>query len=539
MEKNIIRKNIENIEIKNIVKKSFYKKSIIKNLLLYFIFSTLFINLIILTGCSNNDSFINSSYNNQIIIALSSDITSLDPHEHNDTFSANATRHIYNNLVKFDEENNLIGDLAEAWENINDNSMEFKLKEDVYFHNGESLTSEDVKFSLERQLESIKVSHAIGTIQSIEIIDDLNFIINYSSNSAILLAGLAHNGSCILDKTTVEMLEAKGQTLNENPIGTGAYIFESYIPNTELVLVKNENYFDADEIALNNGIMFKIITDDIARTRALENNDIDLIVNVNSADAQKIRDTEDISLVEYETTTLEYLVMNTSKEPFDNLLVRQAINHAVNKEAILEIAIHGEGILTDCYVAKGDLTYTENIKTYEYNLEKALSLLEEAGYPNGFDCTIYVSSDSRAKIASVIQADLAILGINMIIQQMDTSSFFEVTSNGEHDMALSGWIADTEPDNNFRPLLHSDSIGNGGNRSFYSNAVIDNLIDEGVTISNFESRLEVYKNIHQILSEDAPWVPLYTSNGIIAQNTKLKGLILYPTSRHIYTNLHY
>lgn len=156
-----------------------------------------------------------------ITIGIGGDLTSLDPHNHNDTTSAYATRHIYNNLVKMNENNEFVPNLAESWEFADDTTVNFTLKDGVKFHNGETLKADDVKFSLERQMQSPKVGHLLYMIDSIEVTDDLHFTIKMNTPSNALISSLFHSGSAILCKSYTEALEAEGKTIESAPMGCG------------------------------------------------------------------------------------------------------------------------------------------------------------------------------------------------------------------------------------------------------------------------------------------------------------------------------
>lgn len=474
-----------------------------------------------------------------INIGINTDISSLDPHNHNDTASAYATRHIYSNLTKLNDKNEFVGELAESWEFKDDTTVEFTLKDGVKFHNGEPLTAEDVKFSLERQKKSPKVGHLVFMIDSIEVVDDLHFIIHMNMPSNALVSSLAHCGGAILCKSYVEGLEAEGKTLESAPMGTGSYKFEEWTPGATITLVKNEDYFDSSCAAQNDKLVFKVIPEEAARTIALENGELDLLVNVSTADANRIRDNAALALDEYESTQIEYMALNTSKPPFDNKLVRQAMNYAINKQDVLIAAIDGEGEPFDDYMGPAAIGYCDNAVKYEYNPEKAKELLAEAGYADGFTFTNYLSGDPRAKAATVIQANLKELGITMNIDQMEASTYYERTGNGEHDACMAGWVANAEPDNTYRPLFTSEKAGSGGNRAFYQNPEVDKLVDDATTNRDADAVKKDYEAITETVSDDAIWVPLFTKNGLIARNKDLKGFVPSAINMHDFYGVHY
>lgn len=471
-------------------------------------------------------------------IGILADITSFDPHNHNDVVSGHATRSMYSNLVRLVDDKDFVGDLAEKWEYIDDKNVKFTLKPDVKFHNGAVLTSEDVKFSLEREMQSPKVGHLMAMIDSIEIVDDLNFIIHLKQPSNALISSLQHSGSAILNKEYTEGLEAAGKKLEAEPMGTGQYKFKNWTPGASYELEKFADYFDKDRAAQSD-LQFKIISEESARTIALENGEIDLLISVGTNDADKVRNNSKLALDEYQSTQLETFSMNTQKPPFDNPLVRQAMNYAVNKNDVLTAAINNEGSVANGYLSTAAMGYYDTAIVYEYNKEKAKELLAEAGLSSGFQFTCFVSNDERARSATVIQANLAELGITMNIEQMEASTFFERTGKGEQDACMTGWVANAEPDNTYRPLFTSEKAGAGGNRAFYKNPVVDALIDDAASNSDKAAVEKNYREVQKILSEDAIWVPLYSKTGMVARNANLQGLVIYAMGSHDYFALHY
>jgi len=474
-----------------------------------------------------------------INIGIKSDLTSLDPQNHNDTISAYATRHIYSNLVSLTPENEFVGNLAESWEYQDDVTVAFTLKEGVKFHNGETLTSEDVKFSLERQKSAPKVGHLVSMIDEVEVVDDTHFIIHMNTPSNALVSSLFHSGCAILCKSYTEALEAEGKTLESAPMGSGPYKFEEWKPGASFTLVKFDDYFDPATAAQNDKLVFQVKTEESARTIALETGELDMVIDPNTTDAGRIRDNASLALDSCDSTLIEFFCMNTQKAPFDNKLVRQAMNYAINKEDIVIAAVDGEGEPYDNYIGKAAIGRYDTVVKYEHDVEKAKSLLAEAGYADGFTFTCYLATEPRQRSATIIQANLAELGITMNIETMESATFYEKTGNGEHDACLTGWVANAEPDNTYRPLFTSDKIGPGGNRAFYQNPEVDKLVDDAATNRDAAAVQKDYETILHTVSDDAIWVPLYSKPIMVARNKDLQGFTPSPINMHDFYGLHY
>lgn len=502
---------------------------------------------VMMTGCggggasddsSDSASSADKSAKTDIVIGMGSDISSLNPYKQNDINSCYVARSLYSNLIRVTPDNKFVGDLAENWEIIDPKTAKFTLK-DAKFSNGEPVTSEDVKYSIETQKASSKVGHLVEFIEDVEVVDDKNFVMHLNKETNSLISSLAHACSVIMCKSYCEGLEAEGKNVDDYPMGSGQYIFDEWVASSTVTLKKNPDYFDPERAAQNDSITFKVIPEESARTIALETGDVDMLVDVSSTDAQKIRENEKLAMTEFDMTAIEYLCINCEKSPFDDVKVRQALNHAIKKEDVLIVAANGEGKIMDTYFTPVAIGYYGTEKTYEYNPEKAKELLKEAGYENGFEITCLVSSPARAKAATVIQENLSKVGITMNIEQMESATFFEKINNGEHDVCITGWVPNAEADNTYRPLFMSEKSGPGGNRSFYKNPEVDKLVDEAA-VSLDQAQIDANRGkVLEIVSEDAIWVPLFSKGGMIASQKDLQGIVGSPIRYQEFWSLHY
>lgn len=472
-----------------------------------------------------------------ITMAQTSDVQSFDPHGQNNSYSINATNEIYDTLVRLGTDNEFLPSIAESWEFTDDTTVVFHIRDDVKFQDGTDLTAEDCVFSLMREKESSKVGHLVSMIESVDVDDDYTFTVHMNEPSAALISSLIHPGSAILSKAYTEKLEAEGGSLSDAPMGSGPYSFVSWTPGDNFELKRNDNYWG--EKPQNGGLIVKIIPEEASRTMALETGEIDVLIDVSLQDVDRIKENTDLTLVEYPSTLLQYMVINTSKAPFDNVLVRKALNCAIDTESIIAVAANGNADALHSYIAPCALGYSDDIVTYAYDPEQAKAYLKEAGYEDGFDCTIMVGNNTRARAAQVIQANLKDVGINLEIEQMDGGVFYEKTGEGAHELGIAGWMANAEPDNTFRPLFHSADTGAGGNRSFHSFPEVDTLIDEAAQNQDMTQRLENYAEAMNILTDEAIWVPLYNDRGLMATSAKVEGLVPYAIGIQRFDTVHF
>ena len=470
-----------------------------------------------------------------IVIAGKSDIKTLDPMGTNDTTSSIAHRHIYSRLVEINEESQVVGDLAESWEQVSDTEWKFKIHEGVKFHDGSECKASDVKFSLERAKEMPRVKQYVEQIETITVDDDYNLTLNLKEAYAPLLASLSHTGTSIVPEALVT---AGGDAFWENPVGTGPMKFVEWAPNDHYTMERFDDYFKGAGDA--HTVTIRVMPEGGARTIALETGEIDMTIAVDAADVQNVEANSDLLALQKTSVAVEYLGLNCEKAPFDNPLVREAINYAIDKQSIIDVVLEGRGMVANSVINVNIPGWSEDIKGAECNPEKAKELLKEAGLEGGFSTTLFTSGDVRNREAQLIQAQLKEIGIEVDIQLYEWGAFLDSINAGEHDMFLSSWSnATMDPDASIFPLFHSKNFGATGNRAFYSNPDVDALIEAAQRESDNTKRMDLYKQIQEKLNEDAPWAPIFYGTTCTGVRKDLRGFIMHPAGANHYENLHY
>ncbi len=453
-------------------------------------------------------------------IALSTDITSLDPQGHNDISSEKISFLLFNRLFKLNTDFEVVPDLAESWEQPSDTEWVIKIKEGVLFHDGSEMKASDVKYSLERSMTMPKVQHVLAEVDSIEVVDDYTVKITTKTAFAPFLFTLVHAGASILPEAYVE----SGDEFSM-PIGSGPYKFVEWVSGDKVALVKNEDYYDADNMGQMNEIVFKVIPEGTSRTIALETGEVDVVFELPSNDVGKVEEASDLKMYTSPSTRIDYLGMNTQMAPFDNQLVRQAFNYAVDKESVMLVAIDGTGVPTESILAPSMLGY--KAAGYTYDPEKAKELLAEAGYPDGFDMVLWASGDQRKRMAEVIQANLMDVGITATIEMLEWGTYIDALMAGEGQAFVMGWTSNPDPDSTLTPLYYSGSVG-GMNFTRIVDDKIDELIMAGRVEMDLQKRIEIYNELHAYGMEKAPLVPLFTKNNLVGANAALSGVEMSP-----------
>jgi len=428
---------------------------------------------------------------------------------------------VYDGLLKYDENMNLIPNIAEKYEIPDPNTIIFTIRDDVYFHSGERLTVEDVLYTFERIMDKEVGSPAAAyysEVENIEVLDSKRIQFKLKVPMAnTLLINFASTNSAIVSKEFVEA----GNNLQLKTNGTGPFFISEYVPGDHITLEKNSNYFVPEQPYLDK-IVFRIIPEEISRATALRNGDVDLI---EIKEPLTLRSLQSNSFKIYRQPVLSYYLLgfNTTREPLNNPRVRSALSLAIDREEIINMVAFGEGTVT------GPMNPTvqpwalspENFEEYEYNPEKAKSILAEVGYPNGFEFNIVVASRySFDKIAQVIQSQLSKIGVKVNIELVEWGIFISKWRESDFDSFVSLNSGSIDPDVQFFRTFHS----NGSTNVFlYNNNIVDKLLEEGREEPKVVERIKIYNQLQNILAKEAPILFLYSPNVLYASQSYVEG----------------
>lgn len=461
-------------------------------------------------------------------MGMQSDPSALDPQLQSLTAIWHVVEHVYGRLTQIQPDLSVSPELAESWDVSEDGlTYTFHLRQGVKFHNGRDLIANDVKVSFERLVNPDTASPSasdLASMSSIEAPDDATVVMTLNAPDASLLAMVA-NVSCIIFPP--EVLEENGD-LTQVAIGTGPFRFLEYVPNTQVTLEKNPDYWE-EGIPYLDGLELLIASEDSSRTAALVSNTVDLIEYTPSNDIPLLEEDDSIKLAGNSIMQIRMIGFNLTREPFTNPKVRQAIAMAVDRGPIIDSSLNGYGTPTDVLFPQDFWAALKRDTPPGPDIEGARALLAEAGFPDGFDTTIagWAEYGFLKNSAIVVQEQLKQIGVNAELNLMDTGTMGQtVYVDKNFDMAVTGDSAFVDPNGLIFPNFKT---GEGGNFCSYSNPQVDELIDQGIAVTDQAQRAEIYQQIQTILLEDLPWVCLYIGQQYEAMKTYVMGYEHVPT----------
>lgn len=473
----------------------------------------------VLTACGGKGS----GADDTLTIAMVSDAVSLDPTQTNDTYSSNVSFQIYEGLITHDNNNKIVPVLAESYEQVDDVTYRFKIREGVKFHNGEELTPEDVVFSLKRCIDSPNIKHLFNVIDkdSVKVVDGNSVEFKLLAPYTPILHNLCHPGAFIQNEKAVT---EGGSDYQMNPVGTGPYKFVSWAKADNIKLEKNEDYWG--EPGNMNTIIFRIIPEGTNRTIELESGGVDIAYDIIPTDLKKIDENDELQLFRDFSLGTHYIGINVSKEPLNNLKVRQAIRYGIDLDQIIQAVWMGVG-----ETATGPMPSTINYGIPEAfplparDVEKAKALLAEAGYPDGIEISMATSDKKeRIDIATAMKEQLAECNITMNIEVLEWSAYLKKLESANSDLFQLGWTADApDADGMLYPNFHSSQVGPGGNYTFVENPELDALLDKARLLPEGEERKQAYADIQKIIMDEWYWIPSYYEEKLVGARADISG----------------
>jgi peptide/nickel transport system substrate-binding protein len=510
--------------------------------------------LVVLLGCEGaKDALQRRRDPGTLVVAQAAGPQKLDPIRVTDNESIEIGGLLFEGLVRWRPgTTDIVKGLAEEW-HVSDDKRQwtFKLRRFVTFHDGTRLDATAVVFSFERLLDASHPHYVdadgaywrslLKSIKKVRAIDARTVQIEVATPYAPLLGDLV-----MFPIVSPAAVRQWGDAFMAHPVGTGPFMFESWTPGEHVVVRRNEQYWDRP--AVLERIVFRVIVDARQRLVELESGAVDLATGI-LPDEQSFVDLHpDLVLHHMPGNDVSYLAFNLQRAGFRDLRVRRAVSHAINKDPIVKLAFQGRAVAAETPLPP--MQWGHHLPKRRYGFDKALArkLLDEAAAEGAFDLeatyTLYAPSTPRVymsqpdRVARYLQSALEQVGIRTELVMQPYNQHRRSLENGEHDLALFGWVGDNgDPDNFLYVLFHSENARGGQstqNFAFYRDAAVDKRLRDAQVAVDDATRTTHYHAVQDQLAEDVPWVPLVHSEYVVAGRTEIQHVTLSPLGHPIY-----
>jgi peptide/nickel transport system substrate-binding protein len=502
----------------------------------------LLVAALVTVSCTNQRS--PEEKRNQLIIAYgdTDQIKTFDPTRQQYSFEAASMMQVLEPLVRFGQDLKLKPVLATNWETPdNCNTWIFDLREGVTFHDGTPFNAEAVKKHFDRTLDPATAAtrrKVIPDLKEVTTEGDYRVLFHMMAPNCVFPEKIASAFGVIPSPTAIETMVTKDENkFARNPIGTGPFKFIEWTPDEVIRFEKYDDYWNADAYHIEKLEIHKIV-ENTTRLILLEQGVVDL-TPIAFAQVAVAKQTEDIVVQSVPFLSIRYIGFNTQKPPFDDKRVRQAANYAVNKEDLVKYMFFGVG-----EPARGPMppvmpAYNHEMRTYEYNPEKAKELLKEAGYDTNYRASFWTRETGEYSVASQgVLGYLSDVGIKCDMNVLENAVYWSkfdkyLTRDGQmfpkkegvYEIYVGGWVGGETAHGFLEPLFMAGSYSNS---SFYNNPEVNRLLKEFKKLPNPEDRDKVYKQIQAIIMEDAPWIFAFHGQNNIGLRKRVKGFQVSP-----------
>lgn len=472
-----------------------------------------------------------------LTVGITADLVTLDPPMSTDVYSSYVTSQIHEGLVWVDFTGTIAPRLAEKFERVDPTTYVFTLRQGVKFHNGEDLTSDDVKYSIERMLSPEQKSPRASRLDMIKTIETpdkgtVRFLLKEPFTPFLdrLIGGWAY----ILNKKAVD---AAAGDYTHKPVGTGPFKYVDWKTGDRATLERYDAYWG--DKPLFDRITFRPIPDQNTRLVELESGGLDYMMDLPPEEVKRLKSENKLQVFEGSAINYTYLAYNCKKAPFqDNPKLRKALAYAFDKKEINDVIYQGLGKPAISSLTPESWGHNPNVEPYNYDPAKAKTLLQESGYRGG-DIELSCNEDPLTRrTAERIQAQVKEnLGLDVTIKALEFGGFLNYIRTGEHQMFILGWNGGVDPDGIIFPLFATKNHGAAGNRAFYSNPQVDKLLDDAQKEPDQEKRKAMYQEAQKLIADDAPHAPIRHSSATAGAQKYVQGFQIHPLQAQVYTTM--
>ncbi|MDQ8032442.1 glutathione ABC transporter substrate-binding protein GsiB [Bordetella genomosp. 1] len=473
-----------------------------------------------------------------VTFAVSIALETLDPYNTNSTLNQAVGKAYYEGLFEFDKDLKVQKVLATDYTASEDGLVyTFKLRPGVKFQDGTDFNAEAVKINFDRPADpNNRLSRYIqfSVIDKIEVVDNLTVKITLKKPFSAFINALAHPAAMMISPAA---LKKYGKDIGFHPVGTGPFEFVEWKPAEYLKVKKFDGYWNKGKPKVDS-ITFRTVTDNNTRAAVVQTGEAHFAFPVPFEQAPMLAKNDKLDVVDHKNSIMaRYLSMNTLVKPFDDVRVRQAINYAINKQALAKVAFNGYATVVDGVVPQG-VDYAYKTGPWGYDPAKARELLKQAGYPNGFETQLWsaYNDGTSVKVVQFLQQQLQQVGIKTSVEVLESGQRVQRVQQVQKPedakvrLYYAGWSSSTgEADWGLRPLLSTPAYPPVlNNVSYYSNAKVDAGIQEALATTDRAKKTEIYKNVQETIWNDAPWAFLVTQNNVYVKSKNLTGVYVEP-----------
>ncbi|MDP2052215.1 MAG: ABC transporter substrate-binding protein [Acidobacteriota bacterium] len=469
--------------------------------------------------------------NRIVTLAVLSSPNSLDPRVGSDETSQRAHQLLYDNLLALDEQLKVTGGLASSWQQVDPLTYDVVLRQGVLFHDGHELTAEDVVYTFSSFIDPAFISPRKGAYR---VLDKVTALDRYTARFSLK----EPFGSFPIQLVMPVVPKDAGPGLRDRPVGTGPYKFVSFAVDDNLELAAFPQYFRG--APANDGVVLKVVPDEIMRALELRKGTVDLVVNDLSPDVvHQLATDPGMSVAESPGTDYAYVGFNMRDPVLSDRRVRHAIGYAIDRQAIVDHLRRGLATPAIGILPPVSWAFEPNVFQFTHDVAKAKALLDEAGYPDPdgdgpaprLRLTLKVSTNEFIRLqAAVIQQDLKQAGIDLDVRSYEFATLYADVLKGNFQLFTLQWVGVSDPDM-LRRVFHSGQMPPSGfNRGYYENPEVDRLIDEASAATTDDERRRLFGAAQRLVAEDAPYISLWNKTNVAVSRTGIEGVKLTPSA---------
>ena len=480
-----------------------------------------------------------------LVVGVSSDIHTLDFSVSSDNYDWRQIYPCYDRLVKYKIINGkgsteVEPQAAQSWSVSEDGiSWVFNIRKGIHFEDGSILNAEAVKFSFERTLKIGKgPADNISAIKSMRVVDPFTLEIILKNAYGPFLQTLATDAASIVNPK-VMIHEKEGDLaqgwLSENTMGSGPFKLTQWTRGQNAVLESKSDYWGGEPKLKK--VVIRFMSESSDRRMALERGDIDIAENILIDQIPALEKNKDLVVNRYPSQLVEYVYINNQKPSLNNADVRQALCYAVDYKGIIDYVLQGNGVQMRGPVPKGMWGHKEDLFQHSRDIDKAKALLKKAGVADDLTLTLIYSSrrSSWEQIATILQSNFADIGVTLKLELMANPTLRDRVDKGDFELCLGAWSPDfADPYMFMNFWFDSDRWGLPGNRSFYKNAEVDQLVRKAAATSDQGERTQMYNKAQEIIMAEAPYIFLYQVQTIVPMRKNVKGYVFNPMLESMY-----